>query len=137
GAGGIGDDGPGSIPARLASGTLAPLALRFGHGPMRVDPRIAEEILERPEWLYRRTNDAVVQRRRAEPRLAGMAAALTGIYSVGTDLFVAHVGHSRCYMFRDGLLVSLTRDHTLRERRAISPYPIPIRHAIEDASHPL
>jgi serine/threonine protein phosphatase PrpC len=134
-ADGIGHDGAASMASRLAISTLATLALRYGHWHMRVDPRIAAEIVERSEWLYRRTNDAVVQRSRTEPRLAGMAAALTGIYSVGTDLFVAHVGHSRCYLFRDGLLVPLTRDHTLSERRAISPYPIPIGQAIEDASH--
>jgi serine/threonine protein phosphatase PrpC len=64
-----------------------------------------------------------------------MSAALTGIYSVGSDLFVAHVGHSRCYLFRNGSLVQLTRDHTLGERRAISPHPIPIRRAIEDVTH--
>jgi protein phosphatase len=134
-ADGIGADGAGSVASRLAISTLATLALRFEHWHMRVDPQIAADIIERSEWLYRRTNEAVAQRSRAEPHLAGMAATLTGIYSVGTDLFVAHVGHSRCYMFRDGRLVSLTRDHTLRERRAKSPYPIPISQAIEDASH--
>ena len=134
-ADGIGHDGAGSMASRLAIGTLATLALRFGQWHMRIDPRIAADIVERSEWLYRQTNDAVVQRRRAEPQLAEIAVALTGLYSVGTDLFVAHVGHTRCYVFRDGLLVPLTRDHTLRERRAISPYPIPIGQAIEDASH--
>jgi PPM family protein phosphatase len=134
-ADGIGHDGAGSIAARLAIGTLAALALRVGHWNMRIDPGIAADVIERSEWLYGRTSDAVFQRSHAEPQLAGMAAALTGIYSVGTDLFVAHVGHSRCYVFRDGLLVQLTRDHTLRERRAISPHPIPVGQAIEDASH--
>jgi len=134
-ADGIGQNGTGSVAARLAIGTLTTLALRFGHWNMRIDPRTAADVIERSEWLYRRTSDAIFQRSHAEPQLAGMAAALTGIYSVGTDLFVAHSGHSRCYLFRDGKLVQLTRDHTLRERRAISPHPIPIGQAIEDASH--
>jgi PPM family protein phosphatase len=134
-ADGIGRNGTGSVAARLAIGTLATLALRFGHWNMRIDPRTAADVIEQSEWLYRRTSDAIFQRSHAEPGLAGMAAALTGIYSVGTDLFVAHSGHSRCYVFRDGKLVQLTRDHTLRERRAISPHPIPIGQAIEDASH--
>ena len=31
-----------------------------------------------------------------------MTTALTAAYSAGDDLFVAHVGHSRAYLFRDG-----------------------------------
>jgi protein phosphatase len=41
----------------------------------------------------------------------------------GDHLFVAHVGHSRCYLFREGELTQLTRDQTLRERLATSPQP--------------
>ena len=136
-ADGIGRDGAGSVAARLAISTLAHLALRFGQWNMRIDPRIASEVIERSKWLYRRTNAAIVQRRHANAELAGMAATLTGIYSAGTDLFVAHVGHSRCYLFRDGLLVQLTRDRTLRERLSPSPHPTAIGQAIEDAQHVL
>jgi protein phosphatase len=102
---------------------------------MRIDPRAASDVIERSEWLYRRANETVFQRSQTDPQLAGMAAAVTGIYSVGTDLFVAHVGHTRCYLFRDGVLVQLTRDDTLRERRAVSPHPIPIGRAVEDIAH--
>ena len=134
-ADGIGRAGAGSVAARLAISTLATLALRFGQWNMRIDPAAASEVLERSEWLYGRTSDTVFQRSRTDPRLAGMAAALTGIYSVGTDLFVAHIGHTRCYLFRNGKLVQLTRDHTLRERRALAAHPIPIGQAIEDVTH--
>jgi len=136
-ADGIGPAGAGSVAARLAISTLAHLALRFGHAQMRIDPRIASEIIERSEWLYRRTHETVLQRSHAATELAGMAATLTSIYSVGTDLFVAHVGHSRCYVFRGGVLVQLTNDQTLRERRAISPYPIPVGQVLEDVQHVL
>jgi len=136
-ADGIGPAGAGSVAARLAVGTLAQLAVRFGQWNMRMDPRAAADVLERSEWLYRRTNETILQRSRAEAELAGMAATLTGIYSVGTDLFVAHVGHSRCYLFREGRLVQLTRDHTLEERRATSPFPVPVGQPIGDANHVL
>jgi protein phosphatase len=134
-ADGIGRTGTGSLAARLAISTLATLAIRFGQWNMRIDPQAASEVIERSEWLYSRTNETVFQRSHTDPQLAGMAAALTGIYRVGTDLFVAHVGHTRCYLFRDGMLVQLTRDHTLRERRAVSAHPIPIGQAIEDVTH--
>jgi PPM family protein phosphatase len=134
-ADGSGGAGAGSVAARLAISTLATLAVHFGQWTMRIDPRAASEVMARSEWLYSRTNETVFQRSHTDPRLAGMAAALTGIYSVGTDLFVAHVGHTRCYLFRNGRLAQLTLDHTLRERRAVSPHPIPIGQAIEDVTH--
>ena len=136
-ADGVGRARAGSVAARLAISTLAHLAVRFGQWNMRLDPRAAAEVLERSEWLYRRTNDTILQRSHAETELAGMAATLTGIYSVGTDLFVAHVGHSRCYLFRKGLLVQLTRDHTLRERRGNSAFPVPLGRGIDDIEHVL
>ena len=134
-ADGIGRAGAGAVAARLAVSTLAHLALRFGQWHMRIDPRIAAEVIERSEWLYRRTNETVLQRSHAHAELAGMAATLTGIYSAGTDLFVAHVGHSRCYLFREGVLVQLTRDQTLRERLSTSRHPTAVGQAIEDVQH--
>jgi len=132
-ADGIGAAGAGSVAARLAISTLAHLAFKFGQWNMRIDPATASEILERATWLYRKTHETVLQRSLAEARFAGMAATLTGLYSVGSDLFVAHVGHSRCYLFRNGTLVQLTRDDTLEEHRATSLHPIRIDGTVEDA----
>ena len=134
-ADGIGDAGAGSVAARLAISTLAHLAFKFGQWNMRIDPEVASEVLDRATWLYRRTHEAVLQRSLAEAAFAGMAATLTGLYSVGTDLFVAHVGHSRCYLFRNGLLVQLTRDDTLEEHRATSSHPIRVGRPVEDVTH--
>src|SRR4029079_18783061 len=49
------------------------------------------------------------------PELRGMGTTLTLAYSLNDVLFVAHVGDSRCYLCRQGILHRLTCDHTLVE----------------------
>jgi PPM family protein phosphatase len=136
-ADGIGGGGAGAVAARLAIGTLAQLALRFGQWNMRIDPQTAAEIVDRSEWFYRRTNELVLKRRIRHDELSRMATTLTAFYSVGTDLFVTHVGHSRCYLFRKGFLTQLTSDQTLREHFATSPHPASVEQAMEDVQHVL
>jgi serine/threonine protein phosphatase PrpC len=60
-----------------------------------------------------RADRSVIARAQADPRLIGMGTTLTLAYSVGTDLFIAHAGDSRAYLFRDGTLEQVTHDHTL------------------------
>jgi protein phosphatase len=47
-----------------------------------------------------------------------MGTTLTLAYSLNDLLFVAHVGDSRCYLWRNRRLYRLTRDHTLVEEMA-------------------
>jgi PPM family protein phosphatase len=47
------------------------------------------------------------------PELYGMGTTLTMAYVFHGQLFVAHVGDSRCYLLREGTLYRLTSDHTL------------------------
>jgi protein phosphatase len=49
------------------------------------------------------------------PELHGMGTTMTMAYCLDSELFVAHVGDSRCYLLRGGLLYRLTRDHTMVE----------------------
>ncbi|MFO0890576.1 MAG: PP2C family serine/threonine-protein phosphatase [Isosphaeraceae bacterium] len=60
-----------------------------------------------------RADREIVERADLEPRLNGMGTTLTLSYSVGGDLFLAHAGDSRGYLFHDGRLERVTSDHTL------------------------
>jgi protein phosphatase len=59
------------------------------------------------------------------PELRGMGTTLTLAYSLNDELFVAHAGDSRCYLFSAGRLQQVTQDHTvaaeLIRRGALSP----------------
>ena len=112
-ADGLGETGAGGVASRVALSALAHMAIHFGRWNVRVDRHVAEEITARAEWFYRRAADAVLERSRTNPALAGMCTTMTAAYTAGRDLFVAHVGHSRAYLYRQGTLSLLTRDHTL------------------------
>ena len=68
---------------------------------------------------FRRALGLAHDRVRAEtaehPELRGMGTTLTLAYSLNDELFLAHVGDSRCYLHREGVLYRLTQDHTLVE----------------------
>lgn len=66
------------------------------------------------DWLAEtfRATSAEVQRRAAADR-GGQGAIAVLILMRGGALHVAHAGHVRAYLFRDGRLTQLTRDDTL------------------------
>jgi PPM family protein phosphatase len=134
-ADGIGDTGSGAVASRVALSSLAHLAIHFGRWNLRVDPDTASEIKQRAEWFYRRVDDAVVVKSRTDPLLTGMCTTLTAAYSAGDDLFVAHVGHSRAYFFRQGCLTQLTRDHTVSWQTAATGTLTAVDRATRDLQH--
>jgi protein phosphatase len=63
------------------------------------------------QLIHRRLQDEAAH----DPRLAGMGTTISGALAIGTELFIAHVGDSRAYLFHGGSLKQLTRDHTLAQ----------------------
>jgi protein phosphatase len=73
----------------------------------------------------------VLREGRRRPELHGMGTTLTLAYILEGELFVAHVGDSRCYLLRKGFLYRLTRDHTLAAemvRRGVLPEEAAAHH---------
>jgi PPM family protein phosphatase len=56
--------------------------------------------------------DAIATVIQEDPELTGMGTTVTGVYWLGGQFVLAHVGDSRAYLLRDGSLVQLTHDHT-------------------------
>jgi serine/threonine protein phosphatase PrpC len=111
-ADGLGTVGAGESASRLAITTLVHLVRHFGKWNLRIDRKIAQEILARAEAFYRHVDSTVVHQALTGP-IPGLQTTLTATFGAGRDLFFAHVGHSRAYLFRQGQLMRLTRDHTI------------------------
>ena len=134
-ADGIGTGGSASVASRVALSTVAHLLLHFGQWNLRIDPTIAAEVLRRARRLYSEVDEAVAKRREDMPALGDIATALTAAYSAGDHLFVAHVGHSRAYLMRDGIFTRLTRDHTSSQYFADTGRPIAVERRGQDLAH--
>ncbi len=61
----------------------------------------------------REANGRIYEAQRNRADLAGMGSTLTLMSFAGTSYYIAHVGDSRAYLLRDGVLEQLTRDHSL------------------------
>jgi serine/threonine protein phosphatase PrpC len=60
-------------------------------------------------------HERVRQEANEHPELHGMGTTLTLAYCLNDELYVAHVGDSRCYRIRGGQITQITRDHSLLE----------------------
>ena len=72
----------------------------------------AEQQLER---IAKAANRKIWDMAQADSRHAGMGTTLTAAMVDGQSVAVGHVGDSRLYLYRDGDLERLTRDHSLVE----------------------
>jgi protein phosphatase len=108
--------GAGELASRLTVAALLQLALRYGRWQVRVDELVAPDIIARLNEFYRQIDSALVNMNRGRP-IDPLHTTLTAVVTGGRDLFFAHVGHSRAYLFRDSELIQLTRDHTHAIRR--------------------
>lgn len=101
----------GEPASRLAITTLVGLAIEFGRWHVRINEPIAHEVVDRLERFYRSIDSTLLQATYNGD--SGLRTTLSAVFSAGNELFFAHVGHSRAYLFRDDRLTQLTRDHTL------------------------
>ncbi len=62
-------------------------------------------------------NGAIYERSQAEPELQGMGTTTTALLFKNQELFIGHVGDSRCYFFRPNAIWQTTRDHSLVQEK--------------------
>ncbi|MDN0199284.1 Stp1/IreP family PP2C-type Ser/Thr phosphatase [Streptomyces sp. S.PNR 29] len=74
------------------------------------------DILTSLGTAVQRANDQLRQMVEDDPSLEGMGTTLTALLWTGQRLGLVHVGDSRAYLLRDGVLTQITQDHTWVQR---------------------
>lgn len=87
---------------------------------VRLGPEQLQEAENALKKIVQRCHRAVLSAAEGDPDLSGMGTTLTLAYVVWPQLWVVHAGDSRCYLFREGKLLQITRDHTMAEDLAES-----------------
>jgi serine/threonine protein phosphatase PrpC len=99
-------DGMGGAQAGEVASKLAAAALK------ETDPGSAGGE-ERVVALIQEANRRVYERSNADPAASGMGTTITAALVEGTRVTFGHVGDSRAYLLRDGVMEQLTEDHSL------------------------
>jgi serine/threonine protein phosphatase PrpC len=104
-ADGMGGHAAGEVASQLAAATVEEIVgTRDNHGE-RHDETLRRAALE--------ANTRVFETQRLRPEFAGMGCTLTALSFRDNHYYIAHVGDSRAYRLRKGVLDQLTRDHSL------------------------
>jgi protein phosphatase len=124
-ADGMGGMAAGEVASRLAITTALKLVHRSPKWGFKINQKEARELFGRINDYLREIDRTLTERGYADPRLFGMGTTLTAAFSMGVDLFIIHLGDSRAYLFRNGELRLLTKDHTMAQAMADAGYIAP------------
>jgi protein phosphatase len=103
---GMGGHVGGQVASQLAVATIAEVIRSRNPAPEPDDP-------DRLVTAIRSANAAVYGKARADPALHNMGTTVVAIRGEADMLHVCHVGDSRIYRLRQGVLDQITRDHSL------------------------
>jgi hypothetical protein len=98
---------PARWPVRVAISSLVPLD---------DTDRGGDELLPTLERVLRSANERLREMVTANQDLEGMGTTVTALAVDGQQLGLVHIGDSRAYLYADGRLTQITRDHTLVQR---------------------
>src|SRR5579885_2044997 len=128
-ADGMGGHAAGEQASALAIQTLEKFIVNGVKWFFHLEGGEAKQVEQEFQSAMAQADERMFQEAAARPELEGMGTTLTMAYSLNRELFVVHVGDSRCYLLRRDRLQRVTRDHTFVEEM--------LRHGIlsrEDAA---
>jgi protein phosphatase len=116
-ADGMGGHASGEVASEIAVSTVVDLLLEEDD-PDETRLSVAagsdvERVRERIRYTMNQASQRIRRESLANPVHSGMGTTLVVLLIVGGQAYLGHVGDSRAYLFRDGRIERLTRDHTV------------------------
>jgi serine/threonine protein phosphatase PrpC len=115
-ADGIGGHGGGELASAVTIDAMAHYAFEAMPWAMNRSERTLQELGEGLRDAVAKAQARVRRVARRKNVAPDLGTTLTMAYVAWPDLHVVHVGDSRAYLFREGKLHRLTRDHTLAQQ---------------------
>ncbi len=116
-ADGMGGHASGEIASQLAIETIRNFFQATGEDPDATWPYKMDKTRKYEENRLvtgiKLANLRIFEAAQAEAKYRGMGTTVTAVFFVQEGVYVAHVGDSRIYRFRDGQIEQLTEDHSL------------------------
>lgn len=136
-ADGMGGHQAGEVASALTVASIEAFVLHVLHRFSNLGESDEHDVVQELQAALRQADQQIIDEADQHPEFSGMGTTLTLAFISGKKLFVMHAGDSRCYLFRDGVLRQLTRDHTfaaeLARNGVISPESVPkhrYRHVV-------
>jgi len=104
-ADGMGGHVAGEVASQIAAATIEEVVASNMHSDADVEETLKSAVIEANRRIY--------QTQLSNPELAGMGSTLTAMTFKDDQYYVAQVGDSRAYLWRDARLRQITRDHSL------------------------
>ncbi|HYW70413.1 MAG TPA: protein phosphatase 2C domain-containing protein [Pyrinomonadaceae bacterium] len=115
-ADGLGGMSGGEVASRTALTKLVELVIETPDWVLGLDlPENVETVLGRAKDRFLKIDEALKEKADIDASLSGMGTTLTTAVTLGNNLVLGHVGDSRAYLYRDGNLTQLTKDHTVAQ----------------------
>jgi serine/threonine protein phosphatase PrpC len=134
-ADGMGGEAHGELASRIAARVVPAELLRLYVLPLAMHPALAitTPVLATPQSSPVALADALLEavasanrqvREMAEYYRQDTGSTLTALAIAGARAILAHLGDSRAYLLRSGMMVQLSEDHTLLARLQAMDHPI-------------
>jgi protein phosphatase len=115
-ADGLGGMSGGEIASRTALTKLIELVTETPDWILGFEDAVkVETVMDRARERFLKIDETLKNKADHDASLSGMGTTLTMAATLGNNLLIGHIGDSRAYLFRDGHLAQLTKDHTVAQ----------------------